>query len=123
MNEHFHGPTVIAAMLKAAFEEGYGCAQAPSAPSEPAEAFWPHSQAKAHADQILKNAGDPTLGERVFGLWRAWANCSPEGDDFMGAWKKASRYMKELRRLVGNAPFDALDPKAPVLPPEDQVQP
>ena len=91
MNESMHGPTIVAAMIRAAYEEG-AREQAPNGDD------YSTSAAKKSADQILKNAGDPTLMERFFGLFRAWSNA----EDF----KKASALMTQMRELAGPAPFD-----------------
>lgn len=95
MNETMHGPTVVAALIRAAYEEGRLC---PRDPAVTAEQWWQSSKAKAAAAQIVQNAGDPTLVERFFGLFRAWSNS--------GDYKKACALMREMRELVGPAPFD-----------------
>lgn len=100
MNESMHGPTVVAAMIRAAYLEGMAVPRNETPPDQQ----WLASKAKAGADQILKNAGDPTLVERLLGLWRAWANI--KGDDPAAAFKKAGELMKQMRELVGPAPFD-----------------
>lgn len=93
MNESMHGPTVVAALIRAAYEEG-----ARNAATGMAAEMYVLSEAKKAAAQIVQNAGDPTLVERFFGLFRAWSNS--------GDYKKACALMREMRELVGPAPFD-----------------
>ena len=99
MNESMHGPTVVAALIRAAYEEG-----ARNAATGMAAEMYVLSEAKKAAAQIVQNAGDPTLVERFFGLFRAWANTKE--DDPMEAFKKAGKLMRQMRELVGTAPFD-----------------
>ena len=100
--ETLHGPAVIAALLRAAYEEGarYGALNHDKLGDN-----WDTSEAKKAAGQILANAADPTRAERLFGLFRQWASVSP--GDFASSYKRACDLMAAMRDLVGAAPFDA----------------
>jgi hypothetical protein len=96
------GATTGAAMLKEAFLEGAAVERG----STPIEEQWAASKSKQRADAMLRRAGDPTITERFFTLFRQWANCSPEGTTPELSWKRASALMAEMRALVGDEPFD-----------------
>lgn len=100
--ETLHGPAVIAALLRAAFEEGAAVVR----DETPLEVQWNASKAKAAAGQILANAADPTRAERLLGLYREWANSAPIDGDYKAAWDRACRLMKQMHELIGDAPFD-----------------